>query len=69
LHFLLASGAYTYSQKPIMENGSPLMLASAGGHDRIVQLLLESGENVNTRNDHYYTPLHLAAHERHLNVV
>ncbi|GFF85799.1 hypothetical protein IFM47457_06938 [Aspergillus lentulus] len=45
------------------------MAASAGGHSRIVQLLLESGENVNTRNSGYYTSLHLAAREGHMNVV
>jgi ankyrin repeat protein len=69
VRFLLASSAYTYSQKPIVENNSPLMAAYAGGHIRIVQLLLESGENVNTRNSCYYTPLHLAAREGHMNVV
>ncbi|GFF31072.1 hypothetical protein IFM58399_02766 [Aspergillus lentulus] len=69
VRFLLVSSAYTYSQKPLVENNSPLMAASAGGHSRIVQLLLESGENVNTRNSGYYTSLHLAAREGHMNVV
>jgi len=44
-------------------------MASQEGHIDCVQLLLESGAEVDTRNDKGATPLHLAARNGHIEVV
>ena len=46
-----------------------LHVASSGGHNGIVQMLLEHGVSVNVRNNMGQTPLHLAASKNRLTVV
>lgn len=50
--------------------GHALQAASRGGHSEIVQLLLDNGANVNTRNGaDRMTPLHIAIEKSRCNVL
>ncbi len=71
---LLASGVHP---DPVTSNGwTPLHYAAKEGHLRIVELLVESGANVNARTTASYlstgagdTPLHWAAYETNSEIV
>jgi ankyrin repeat protein len=47
---------------------TPLMLAAANGRVDLVQVLLDGGANIETRNPHGWTSLHVAAFQGHLEV-
>ena len=49
--------------------GNTLHAASAGGHTRIVQILLEKGAEMNTENGEYGTALEAASAEGHIEIV
>ena len=48
---------------------TPLMMASAGGHPRVVELLLEAGADPTARDESSATPRKLAEDAGHTEVV
>ena len=48
---------------------TPLMYACAGGHEDVVQMLLESHANVEDHNENGHTPLMEAASAGHVGVA
>jgi hypothetical protein len=52
-----------------VHGNTPLHLAAEGGHESVVQLLLNHRANVNAKNQHGNTPLHVAAERDHEPVV
>jgi ankyrin repeat protein len=44
-------------------NWTPLHYAAAGGHNRLVEVLLDRGADINARSPNQTTPLMIAAHE------
>ena len=67
------SGTYRLNPDAIKENRlsseTPLHLAAKIGQIEIVELLINSGANINQGDINGATPLHLAAREGHLDVV
>ncbi|MCE9561234.1 MAG: ankyrin repeat domain-containing protein [Planctomycetes bacterium] len=57
------------SGKPHSTGRTPLQLAAWYGNEKVVVYLLDKGADVNTADDHGYTPLHFAAEKGHLDVV
>jgi len=52
------------------ENGeTPLILAAATGHKKIVELLIANGADVNAADDWAHPPLHIAAGYGHTEIV
>lgn len=49
-----------------LKNGaSPLHIACKNGHDRILQLLLDNGADINTYMDNGASPLYIACQNGH----
>ena len=48
---------------------TPINCAAYGGHEKVVQVLIEAGANVNPADSDSITSLHLAAQEGHLSVI
>lgn len=72
LHFLLQLSivpAGTLGVNSCNVDGfSPLHVAALHGHSGLVALLVRHGANVNGRNNHSATPLHLASQNSHVKV-
>ena len=58
----------TFSHGPV-DDSTLLLLAACGGHERLVDRLLERGAEMEQRDSHGYTALKLAASEGHGRVV
>ena len=43
--------------------------AAVNGHEKIAELLIANGAEVNTKNENGWTPLHWAAHKDHGEIV
>lgn len=48
---------------------TPIDCAAHGGHDKVVDVLITAGADVNPTDKLQTTPLHLASQEGHLSVV
>jgi ankyrin repeat protein len=48
---------------------TPLLIASANGHDKVVQILLENGADITIKDEREATALHHAAQSGHTNIV
>lgn len=48
---------------------TPLIVAAEAGRLEVVEFLIESGANLNARNDHDYSALHWAAFHGHQGIV
>lgn len=58
------------SHKPECKDGNAeLHLAVRDGNIDLIQMLLEQGADVNTRNDLWLTPLHFAANKNEIEIV
>ncbi|XP_063919735.1 uncharacterized protein LOC135134828 [Zophobas morio] len=53
----------------IANRKSPLILASEGGHKKIIKHLVKSGSEINHANNDGFTPLYVASHNGHLETV
>jgi len=51
------------------EKNKKLLNASIRGHDELVSLLIKVGADVNTEDNHKYTPLMYASYNGHVKVV
>jgi ankyrin repeat protein len=51
------------------EYGSALQAASRGGHDEVVQMLIDAGDDVNAQGGHYGNALQAASWGGHYKVV
>jgi ankyrin repeat domain-containing protein 50 len=49
--------------------GTALQAASLGGHQEVVQLLLDNGADVNTVSEYHGTALHIASNEGHREII
>lgn len=59
--YLVKAGAAVNSHSRNELKAAPLQSAAAGGHERIVDMLLKNGADPNVREQGDYTPLHAAA--------
>lgn len=48
---------------------TPLQVAAARGHLKVVNRLLEAGAMVNAQSEYYHSALHAACKEGHIDVV
>jgi ankyrin repeat protein len=53
----------------VRDGFTPLHLAAEGGDERMAQLLIDNGANVNAKHKLHGTPLHAAAGGQHIKVV
>jgi ankyrin repeat protein len=59
--YLIKAGAHVNSKSNNGLKAAPIQSAAAGGHKKIVKMLLEHGADPNIREQAGYTPLHAAA--------
>ena len=59
--YLVLAGAQVNAQSRNGLKAAPIQSAAAGGHQKIVKMLLEHGADPNIREQGGYTPLHAAA--------
>jgi ankyrin repeat protein len=67
--YLIKAGAQINSQARNELKATPIHSAAAGGHEKIVRLLLDHGADANVREQGGFTPLHAAAQNGDVEIV
>ena len=67
--YLVKAGAPINSPSRNGLKAAPIQSASAAGHEKVVQMLLQLGADPNVREGNRYTPLHAAAQNKDVGMI
>jgi ankyrin repeat protein len=67
--YLIKAGAPVNSPSRNGLKAAPIQSASAAGHEKVVQMLLQLGADPNVREGNRYTPLHAAAQNKDVGMI